>query len=90
MVSGWGTGMHSRVQPFFKNGIGSYAYVSEELGWKAEGDGEKEKPPPMCIEKGHYLTAGAVGSGLTQSGHREAGDGPTTLQKAKQPQTDLK
>lgn len=44
----------------------------------------------MCIEKGYYLTAGAVGSGSTQPGHREVGNGPTTLQKASQPQADLK
>lgn len=43
----------------------------------------------MCIEKG-YLTAGALGSGPTQSGHREVGNRPITLQKASQPQADLK
>lgn len=90
MVSGWGTGMHSRVQTFFENGIGSYAHVSEELRQKAERDGEKEEGPTMCTEKGSYLTAGAVDSGLTQSGQREAGNRPTMLQKASQPQTDLK
>lgn len=36
MVSGWGTRMHSRVQTFSENGIGSYAHVSEEQGWKVE------------------------------------------------------
>lgn len=53
-------------------------------------DGEKEERLTMCTEKEHYLTAGAVESGLTQSKQREVGDGPITLQKASQPQTDLK
>lgn len=51
MVSGWGTGMHSRVQTFFENGIGSYAHVSEELRQKAERDGEKEEGPTISLEK---------------------------------------
>lgn len=71
MVSGWGIGMHSKVPTFFKNGIKSYTHVSEELGQKAKEDGEKEERPTVGIEKG-LSTAGAVGSGPSQSGHREA------------------
>lgn len=53
MVSGWGTGIHSRVQTFFENGIGSYAHVSEELRQKAERDGERKRNgQPCALRKG--------------------------------------
>lgn len=63
--------MHSKVPTFFKNGIKSYTHVSEELGRKAKEDGEKEEQPTTGTEKG-LSAAGAVGSGLSQSGRRGA------------------
>jgi hypothetical protein len=42
MVSGWGIGMHSRLQTFLEYGIGSHTHDTEELGQKAErGMGER-------------------------------------------------
>lgn len=43
MVSGWGLGMHSRVQTFLENGMGSDARVSgEQWGGTAEREMERK------------------------------------------------
>lgn len=54
-VSGWSTGMHSRVPTFVKNGIKSYTHVSEELGQRPRRMEKKRNGQPWALGKGPRL-----------------------------------